>query len=196
MERIDLGHPDLEAHVHEVVARTVRGRLGRLHAAEFERGILAVLRTPLGPSLGDNTLVSLGQSNLIAELGFDMSLPHLSAGVTVRDIAKVLRTHLPVDDVLAPYASALDHESFEIRLAGLINGSIDALIRVPAADGTFRLFVSDYKTNRLDREGDRTLIDGYVHGRMLAEMAHHHYPLQALIYGTAVHRYLRCTAVP
>jgi exodeoxyribonuclease V beta subunit len=194
MERIDPGHPDLEAHVRDVVARTVRGRLGRQHAAEFERGILAVLRTPLGPLLGDNTLVSLGLPNLLAELSFEMSLAHLSAGVTVRDVAGVLLTHLPGDDVLVPYASLLDHPSFAVPLAGLINGSIDALIRVPAADGTFRLFVSDYKTNRLDREGDARVIDGYVHDRMLAEMAHHHYPLQALIYGTAVHRYLRWRA--
>ena len=194
MERIDPGHPELEAHVRDVVARTVRGRLGRQHSAAFERGILAVLRTPLGPSLGDNTLVSLGLPNLLAELDFEMSLAHLSAGVTARDIARVLRAHLPAGDVLVPYADVLDHGSFEIPLAGLINGSIDALIRVPATDGTFRLFVSDYKTNRLDREGDPRVIEGYAHDRMLAEMAHHHYPLQALIYGTAVHRFLRWRA--
>ena len=194
MERIDPGHPELEAHVRDVVARTVRGRLGRQHGPEFERGILAVLRTPLGPALGDSTLVSLGLPNLLAELDFEMSLAHLSAGVTARDFARVLRVHLAADDALAPYAAVLDHESFEIPLAGLINGSIDALLRVPSPDGTFRLFVSDYKTNRLDREGDARMIDGYVHDRMLAEMAHHHYPLQALIYGTAVHRFLRWRA--
>lgn len=194
MERINPGHVDLEAHVHDVVARAVRGRLGRLHGGAFEDGILAVLRTPLGTALGNHTLVSLGASNALAELNFEMSLAHLSHGITARDIARILRRHLPDDDVLAPYARALDHESFEIPLAGLINGSIDALLRVPSPDGTFRLFISDYKTNRLDREGDSRLVDAYVHDRMLAEMVHHHYPLQAIIYGTAVYRFLRWRA--
>ena len=35
------------------------------------------------------------------------------------------------------------------------------------------------------------LIDGYRRDRMCEAMEHHHYPLQALIYGVAVHRYVR-----
>jgi exodeoxyribonuclease V beta subunit len=38
------------------------------------------------------------------------------------------------------------------------------------------------------------MIHAYSTERMLHEMEHHHYPLQALIYGAAVYRFLRWRA--
>ena len=58
-------------------------------------------------------------------------------------------------------------------------------------DGQKVLWITDWKSNRLDEDGMENVIHGYVRERMCAEMEHHHYPLQALIYGAAVHRYVR-----
>jgi exodeoxyribonuclease V beta subunit len=49
--------------------------------------------------------------------------------------------------------------------------------------------VVDYKTNRTAR-GDLTCLD-YTPESMAREMMHSHYPLQALLYSVALHRYLR-----
>ena len=88
-----------------------------------------------------------------------------------------------------PYFEGLA-QSFHTQLLGLMNGSIDALLRVPH-NGGHRYLVTDYKTNRLDREGVESVIGGYTRESMCAEMAHHDYPLQAVIYGASVYRFLR-----
>jgi exodeoxyribonuclease V beta subunit len=85
----------------------------------------------------------------------------------------------------------LSSEQFNIPLAGLINGSIDAVLRVKNSEGAEQLFITDYKSNRLDEEDDAQLIDAYHPSRLVHAMEHHHYPLQAILYGVAVHRFLR-----
>lgn len=190
-EKIDPAHPDLESHVARVVRRRVSARLRAGRESALVNGIVQSLRTPLGGPLGNTTLADAGSVNRRAEMNFEMSLPHLRAGLSVRHIGEVLVDMLPGADALAPYAALLADDAFSIPLAGLVNGSIDALLRVPGNDGTTRLFVTDYKSNRLDREGDPTLIAAYSTERMVDEMMHHHYPLQALLYGTAVYRFVR-----
>jgi exodeoxyribonuclease V beta subunit len=190
-EKVDPAHPDLRAHVASVVKKEVRGKMFADHGDNIIDGIVLTLTTPLGGPLAGHTLASLGIKNRAAEMSFEMSLAHLADGVVAKDIGVLLQQILPATDVLAPYAAKLADDSFNIPLAGLINGSIDALLRVVESDGSFSLFISDYKSNRLDRDGDAQLIDGYSAERMLHEMEHHHYPLQAIIYGAAVYRYLR-----
>ena len=71
-------------------------------------------------------------------------------------------------------------------------GSIDLLVRVPDGSGGQRFVVCDYKTNRLAPTGsDADLLDAYLPDRLWPAMFHHHYPLQALLYTVAVHRFLR-----
>jgi exodeoxyribonuclease V beta subunit len=50
--------------------------------------------------------------------------------------------------------------------------------------------VVDYKTNRLHRPGALHPLAEYRPDRLVAAMTHSHYPLQALLYSVAVHRYL------
>ena len=77
-------------------------------------------------------------------------------------------------------------------LAGLINGSIDAVLRLPGrpADDP-RLVIADYKTNKLHGRDDALPLAAYAPAKLVAAMAEHHYPLQALVYGTAIYRMLR-----
>ena len=192
-ELIDPAHPDLHEHVHAVVKRFVTGDLYTTHGASIVDGVVLSLTTPLGSRLSDVTLQALGVPHRAAEMSFEMSLAHLRSGVTVQHVGKLLQRVLPADDLLMPYAHTLSHHSFNIPLAGLINGSIDALLRV-SINGSDQFFISDYKSNRLDREGDDLLTNAYSQDRMLVEMEHHHYPLQALIYGAAIYRFLRWRA--
>jgi exodeoxyribonuclease V beta subunit len=193
-EHVDPSHTDLANHVSAIVRRHVSGALLTEHGQNIIDGIVLSLSTPLGGAVGVHSLSSLGLKNRVAEMSFEMSLAHLSSGVKASDIGRLLKNSLSQDDLLSSYAETLCDPSFDIPLAGLINGSIDALLRVEAVEGIPRFFISDYKSNRLDRDGDVSMIEAYSTDRMLHEMEHHHYPLQALIYGAAVYRFLRWRA--
>jgi exodeoxyribonuclease V beta subunit len=68
-----------------------------------------------------------------------------------------------------------------------LNGSLDLVLRLEGR----RFFVVDYKTNRLGPpEADLTAWH-YRPEALQAEMVRAHYPLQALFYVVALHRYLR-----
>ena len=193
-ERVDFRAHDLEAEVARVVDAVVNGALLRNHRDEIVRGVTLSLRTPLGARFGLTELSSIEKNDRLNELGFEISLAPVVAGVTVSELGTVLRDALVGagrgDDILMPYAGELASSAFDIPLIGLMNGSIDTLVRVDH-DGQKVLWITDWKSNRLDEDGMENVIHGYVRERMCAEMEHHHYPLQALIYGAAVHRYVR-----
>ncbi|HEY5110473.1 MAG TPA: PD-(D/E)XK nuclease family protein, partial [Acidimicrobiales bacterium] len=77
---------------------------------------------------------------------------------------------------------------------GYLTGSIDLVARVCDEERGDRFVVADYKTNRLTRPGVVAAADAYGQGRLVQAMAEHHYPLQALLYAVALHRYLRWRA--
>ena len=60
-----------------------------------------------------------------------------------------------------------------------------------APDSPPRFIVADYKTNKLPGFGRESRSSDYHPSLLPAAMIEHHYPLQALLYGVALHRYLR-----
>jgi exodeoxyribonuclease V beta subunit len=194
-EHIDFSATDLETEIASVVDKVVVGGLAE-HRDALIQGVLLSLRTPLGGIMGDTELSHISPMNRLAEMNFEMGLADIDAQVTVSDmgatVEKCLREAGREDDILMPYVMGLK-ESFTSPLLGLMNGSIDALLRV-GNPGKERYFITDYKTNRLDHDGVATMIDGYSREALLEEMEHHDYPLQALIYGVAVYRHLRWTS--
>jgi exodeoxyribonuclease V beta subunit len=122
-----------------------------------------------------------------------MSVAELSKNVQASDIGRILINVLAPTDVLYQYAVSLTSAAFNIPLAGILNGSIDAVLRLSGNEHD-TLFITDYKSNRLDTDDDTALIDAYAPSRLVSAMAEHHYPLQALLYGTALHRFLRWRA--
>jgi len=193
-EHIDFAVTDLQQEVARVVDTYVTGSLLREHRQEIIDGVVLSLRTPLGGLIGPTTLAEVSSADRLNELNFEMGLAAFSQGIMVNNIGKVLVQCLErearFDDVLMPYARMLASDAFAVPLYGLMNGSIDTLIRF-SQDAQERLFITDWKSNRLDEDGMAYVIDGYSRESMVNAMEHHHYPLQALIYGTAVHRYLR-----
>jgi len=182
---------DIAEQVNRLAERFVKGPTLAPYRDEIVAGILAAFDTPLGGEFGSRTLADFTSADKLSELDFEITIAHLDRGVRVSDVGRLLQAFLPTDDILRPYAASLCDRSFDIPLAGLLNGSIDALLRIVDGTGNERLFVTDYKTNRLDTVDVETVIDGYAPERLIDAMAHGHYPLQALVYGTAIHRMVR-----
>lgn len=187
--------PDgLKEQFEQLVARHAAGPMFAPHRKNLVSGLVAAASTPLGPFMHDLTLASIPARDRLAELDFEMGLADFADNVSVNTIGRVLRDVLAPGDVLHDYSSELTRPEFDIPLAGLINGSIDAVLRINVEGVGTKLYITDYKSNRLDEEDDAQLIDAYHPARLVRAMRHHHYPLQALIYGVAVHRFLRWRA--
>lgn len=178
LEHVDTASTDLAAHVYE---RTVEGAAHRgvdLDVDTLARALTGVLTTPLG--FGD--LASIGPADRLAELDFE--LPLAPPGFTLDAVGDLLAAHLPADDPLHDYADVVRTVSDE-HFRGYLTGSIDSVLRTPG--GQFA--VVDYKTNRL-HAGELT-VEEFDTAAMATEMMSAHYPLQALLYAVALHRYLR-----
>ena len=188
LERVDTSAPDLAAELLLRSSRAVAGRLAAVDPAELAGALLPVLHTPLG----FGTLAGVLPADRLTELDFELPLAggdDVLGEVTLQGVADLLRRHLPADDVLVPYADLLDTVAAP-PLRGYLAGSIDAVLRVGRVGQSAPAYVVvDYKTNRIAR-GDLTARH-FSREAMAGEMLRAHYPLQALLYCVALHRYLR-----
>ena len=190
LERIDPTSARLEADLHDAVwTQLSRDRL-EVDPALLVRGLAASLRTPLGPVVDGLRLCDIPVTDRLAELTFDMPLASAGSRATVARIGEVLLDTLPADDPQVDYARSLAADRFDVSLAGYLQGSIDAVLRVPDGAG-HRFIVVDYKTNRLHARGAARPLDRYHPHRLPSAMAEHDYPLQSILYSVALHRYLR-----
>ena len=100
----------------------------------------------------------------------------------------MMKTHLDPQDQLVAYPDELlASPSASAVLEGMLTGSIDVVLRTSA--GSF--LVLDYKTNLFPNpEGQELMLGHYQHSAMTSAMIASHYPLQALLYSVALHRYL------
>lgn len=143
--------------------------------------------TPLGPLADGLTLRQFGLRDRLRELDFEFPLAggdlrSAAPDIRLTDVGTLLREHLPADDPLASYADRLTEQPLgDQSLRGYLTGSVDAVLRVAG-----RYLVVDYKTNYL---GDAA--SDYTHLRLADAMLHSDYPLQALLYMVALHRFLR-----
>jgi len=172
-------------------AETLRRHpLGDVSAAALAEALLPSLVTPLGAWAQGRCLADIPVADRLSELAFEMPLGAPHATPTLGDIAGLLRHHLPPDDPLSAYPQALQADGLtEQTLRGFLTGSIDAVLRLRTPLGDERFVVVDYKTNRLSPQAELRL-DHYRQGPMAAEMIRCHYPLQALLYQVALHRFL------
>ncbi|MEV0296845.1 UvrD-helicase domain-containing protein [Nocardia sp. NPDC050710] len=189
LERIDRDAPDLETEVHTRCREAIAELMAEVDPVLLGAALLAVLRTPLG----FGCLADISGRDQLNELEFELPLGGGdTAGArssTLRQIAELLREHLGLDDIFHSYADQVATLE-DTPLRGYLTGSIDAVLRITDTPGApARFIIVDYKTNRLGT-GDLT-VDHYTRDRMAAEMLRSHYPLQALLYSVALHRYLR-----
>ncbi|MEN0069808.1 MAG: UvrD-helicase domain-containing protein, partial [Propionicimonas sp.] len=196
LENLDWYFPDAAA------LPALRGRLEAAAAEALRRyplagvgqgalvdGLLPSLLTPLGRLTGGLPLCRLPIGDRLSELEFEFPLGHSRSSTTLADVSRLLERGLPDGDPLAGYPAELRQPGLgEQVLRGFLTGSIDSVLRVHGPDGP-RFVVVDYKTNRLSAGPDLSL-DHYLPEAMAAEMIRAHYPLQAILYCVALHRFL------
>ncbi|HEY8664308.1 MAG TPA: UvrD-helicase domain-containing protein [Propionibacteriaceae bacterium] len=187
-ETFDPHSPTPEADLTNIVAReTTRLPIPGVAKSELVAGLLPVLDTPLGPLADGLTLADIPARDRLAELDFEMPLGSEAAGATVQAIADSLDAWLPEHDPLRDYGEHLRQSPVDQRaLRGYLTGSIDVALRIGG-----RYLIIDYKTNRLGTPGSPLTLRQYTPSAMAAAMMEAHYPLQSLLYGVALHRFLR-----
>ncbi|WP_300681444.1 UvrD-helicase domain-containing protein [Nocardioides sp.] len=192
LEHADPTAPDLVAELATQIEEQRRWWPVDAPTDDLATGLEPLNRTPLGPLADDLTLVDLDLTQRLCELDFEIPLTggdHSRGEARLRDLAPVLRRHLPPGDPVAAYAERLEAPGLgDQTLRGYLSGSIDAVLRIPdpGVPGGSRFVVVDYKTNFLGET-----VGDYAADRLAEAMLHSHYPLQAMLYGVVLHRFLR-----
>ncbi|QIK73283.1 UvrD-helicase domain-containing protein [Propioniciclava coleopterorum] len=177
-----------DALEREAGAALRRWPLPEVEPAALAAALAPSFTTPLGPLLPGRTLRDFSPRDRLAEMDFEFALDNPRA--TVADLAALLAEHLPSSDPLAAYPERLAQPLLaEQRLHGFLTGSIDAVLR-DGEGADARFVVVDYKTNRLSAPGEPVTVGHYTREAMAEAMMGSHYPLQALLYSVALHRFL------
>jgi exodeoxyribonuclease V beta subunit len=190
LQELDFALPRLDLELRRRIESTPgKERFGAAQRDLLADGLAEALVTPLGPLFGELALAEVARRDRLDELEFELPLAggELPTGeLSLDDVAVVLEAHLGPDDPLSGYPARLRDPAIGGVFRGYLTGSIDLVVR---QQGGF--VVADYKTNRLAGEGV-VLTAWHYRPEALAEaMMAAHYPLQALLYAVAMHRYLR-----
>ena len=159
------------------------------------QGLCRAIESPLGPAAAGLRLCDVTRGHRLDELGFELPLvggddatARRDGDLRVGDIATLLEEHVDPGDPMYDYADRLRDPAFgNDPLRGFLTGSLDLVLRL----GDGRFILADYKTNRLATTDETLTAWHYRPAAIVAEMAEAHYPLQALLYTVALHRYLR-----
>ena len=191
LELVEFDAPDLEDEVRRALAEEVAWRNVDLGDTEdVVAGLCTAIRLPLGSDVAGARLSDVSRGRRLDEMGFELPLvggDRPSGALEVSDIADLLEGHLPDGDPVRAYAERLRDGTVSRELRGYLNGSLDLVFRLD--DG--RYVLADYKTNRLGPPDEPLTAWHYRPEAVQAEMLQAHYPLQALLYAVALHRYLR-----
>jgi exodeoxyribonuclease V beta subunit len=195
MERADFAAPELEDDLARLLAvEAAREGVVLADTAASARALLAAIETPLGPLLGEARLRDLAPADRLDELGFELPLAGgdaPSGDLDLAALARLLAERVPPGDPLDGYAERLADPVLQGDLRGYLVGSIDLVARLRGPEGSPRFVVVDYKTNRLGPAGEPLSAWHYRPEALADAMQRAHYPLQALLYAAALHRYLR-----
>lgn len=198
LEHADLQAADLLGELRTQVAEQLRFWPVDATVDDLATALVPMQQTSLGPVADGLRLVDIPVTDRLCELDFEFPLvggDRLASDLgdtRLRDVADVLRRHLPNDDPMRAYADRLESPLLGGQvLRGYLSGSIDVVLRVPDGASGHRYVVVDYKTNMLgDPDRPLTALD-YTQSLMTDAMLHSHYPLQALLYSVVLHRFLR-----
>ena len=200
LERVDTSAVDLPAELLGRCEEAVGARFGaHVDPAELAAGLGPVLETPLGPLAGGRRLADVAPADRLAELDFELPLAGgddpAAATATLAAVGDVLGRHLPGGDPMRRYAAMLRNAPLgPQQLRGYLAGSIDAVLRLQLpGEAAARHVVVDYKTNWLAPRatGEQLTAWHYRPAALADAMLQAHYPLQALLYSVALHRFLR-----
>jgi exodeoxyribonuclease V beta subunit len=191
LEEVDPAGDDLAAALRPAVERAARHvPVAGVDPEALVAALDVAMRTPLGPLADDRTLADFARADRLPELEFELPLAggdRPGRDVRLGEVGDLLGRHLAPDDPVHPYADRLRGPELAGQpLRGYLTGSIDAVLRAPGP----RYLVVDYKTNRLHPAGVPGTAWHYRPEALAPAMRASDYPLQALLYTVALHRYL------
>ena len=195
LEAMDFAAPHLEAELAVRLDEQQRRREVELgDPAVVIDGLRRALETPLGPVVGDLRLCDVARADRADELAFELPLvggDTPTGTLALTDVASLLEEHLPAGDPVARYAERLRDPLLRWDLRGYLTGTLDLVLRARLDGGSARFVLVDYKTNWLGADGEELTAWHYRPAALAEAMQRAHYPLQALLYVVALHRYLR-----
>ena len=188
----EVADPSDASQLRTALARNASRMTSGLAVGALADAMALAAVTPLGALAGGRTLAELVGADRLPELDFELPLAGGDQPTAVEPVLAGLvplwRKHCSTG-LLAGYADALV-ELEPTPLRGYLTGSIDAVLRVRDGSAVSYLVV-DYKTNRLGGYDEPLTAWHYRTEALETAMVEAHYPLQALLYGVALHRYLR-----
>ncbi|HEX4865571.1 MAG TPA: 3'-5' exonuclease, partial [Acidimicrobiales bacterium] len=195
LERVDFTDGNLDDHVGAVIASEWERRPPELNdPGSLAVGLAAAIRSGLGPLAGGGSLRDIARADRLDEVGFELPLAGGDSprgAVITAEIARLFTTHIDANGPLRGYGDRLANPSLATNLRGYLTGSLDLVFRKRMESKPDRYYVADYKTNRLSGAGEVITAWHYRPDALDAAMQHAHYPLQAILYTVALHRYLR-----
>ena len=194
LEGVDFAADDARAELVEAAVAEGSDRFTGVPPTDLADALLPSLHTPLGPLADGRRLADVPTTDRLDELEFELPLAGgdtPTGEATVGEVAALLRWQLTADDPLAAYADDLAVPVLASRrMRGFLTGSIDLVLRVRDGDAP-RYLVVDYKTNWLGAPDEALTAWHYRPETLARAMRDAHYPLQALLYSVALHRFLR-----
>jgi exodeoxyribonuclease V beta subunit len=190
LERVDFAEDELRP----ALRRAVEADLARYPGPQSDSemlvvGLEAAITAPLGRLVGGARLRDVARADRLDELRFELPLAggdQPAGEVLTADLASLFARYVDPGQPLAAYGAALASPHLAPTLRGYLTGSLDLVFRRHG-----RYFVADYKTNWLGSGAETLSAWDYRPSALEAEMLRAHYPLQALFYLVALHRYLR-----
>lgn len=198
-EHLDFASPASERrhHIAEFTADWLPADTPDLET--INRGLDDVVTASLGPMLAGLRLADVTHADRLDEMQFDLPMRSDAHGAaTLPALSDVLLTHLrsatAVDHHIRSWAQDLGDPARVVRLGGFLTGSIDLLWRYErtAEHGGQQpcYVVTDYKSNKIARWPEPLTDAVFAPERLVQEMIHGQYLLQALLYLVATHRFL------
>jgi exodeoxyribonuclease V beta subunit len=188
LERVDFTSDDLTDDLARAARARGSGLIPGIVTADLATGLADALATPLDGLVDGFPLTRLVKADRRDELEFHFALD--ATRVAAAELADIAAAD--DDPTFRQYFTSLGtawRAGEAQHVQGVLTGSIDLLMRASNGDH-HRYFVCDYKSNRLHPPENRTGGTWYGRDGMAGAMAAHHYPLQALIYCVALHRFL------
>lgn len=196
LEQVVLDPADPLGALTRAAGSVLRWQRSSVTADELAAALLPSVTTPWGPISDGLALADLAPHDQLTELEFELplsggDLPSAGTGPVLGDVVGLLRTHLDDGDPVLPYADLLDDPLLRDQpLRGYLTGSLDLVVRVGGATAP-RYVVVDHKTNRLAPPDGPLTAWHYRRSALDDAVRQAHYPLQAMLYTVALHRFLR-----